>query len=144
VTIILRLLAPRVLGPALMVGLALVVKGYTDVGDGFAAGVIVALAVGLRYVVLGTERTEATLPLVRWAPQIALCGLLVSLAVCFAGVAFGDPPFTHVPGPGETVATIGTLELSTPVLFDLGVFLLVAGALTTVLHHLALLREGRT
>ena len=46
-------------GPALMLAAALIVKGYTDVGDGFSAGVIVALAVGLRYVVLGPELDRA-------------------------------------------------------------------------------------
>jgi multicomponent Na+:H+ antiporter subunit B len=32
---------------------------------------------------------------------------------------------------------IGTLELITAVLFDVGLFLLVAGALIALLHHLA-------
>ena len=38
---------------------AIIVKGYTDVGDGFSAGVIVALAIALRYVTLGRERDGA-------------------------------------------------------------------------------------
>jgi len=37
---------------------------------------------------------------------------------------------------------IGTLELLTAVLFDIGVFLLVCGTLVTLVHHLARLVEG--
>jgi multisubunit Na+/H+ antiporter MnhB subunit len=143
VSAVLRIVAPQLLGPALMVAAALIVKGYTDVGDGFSAGVIVALAVGMRYVVLGPEQAEAELPGLRRAPAAAVAGLLVALAVGFFPVALGDPPFTHLPPPGDDVVKVGTLELITPVAFDLGLFLLVAGALVTLLHHLARLVAGR-
>jgi multicomponent Na+:H+ antiporter subunit B len=143
VTLVLQVVAPRLLGPALMVAAALIVKGYTDVGDGFSAGVIVALAVGLRYVVLGHDRTERELPALRYAPEIAIAGLLIALAAGFFPVLLGDPPFTHVPRPGEGVVKIGTLELITPVAFDAGLFLLVSGALITLLHQLTRLAGAR-
>jgi len=139
VSLIIAVIAPRLLGPALMVAAAIIVKGYVDVGDGFSAGVIVALAVSLRYIALGPELTERSLPVLRRAPAIASAGLLIALAFGFWAVVLGDPPFTHAPGPGEDVVTIGTLELLTAVGFDIGVFLLVAGSLVTLVHHLALL-----
>jgi len=138
---IIEVIAPRLLGPALMVAAAIIVKGYTDVGDGFSAGVIVALAVALRYVALGRERTEAGLPLLRHAPAIAAAGLLAALAVGFFPVALGDAPFTHFPRAGEAVIHIGTLELLTAVAFDVGLFLLVAGTLVTLVHQVADLVE---
>lgn len=138
---VLEVIGTRLLGPALMVAAAIIVKGYTDVGDGFSAGVIVALAVALRYVALGTERAEEELPVLRHAPVIAVGGLLVALAVGFAPVAWGDPPFTHAPGPGEPVVKIGTLELITAVAFDLGLFALVTGVLVLLIHQLARLVE---
>ena len=52
-SVILEVVCPRLLGPAMMVAAAIIVKGYGDVGDGFSAGVVVALAVALRYVTLG-------------------------------------------------------------------------------------------
>ena len=134
--------APRLLGPAVMVAAAIIVKGYTDVGDGFSAGVIVALAISLRYVAFGIDGAERSLPILRHAPVIAAGGLLLALAVGFAPVLAGDPPFTHSPAPGEHVIKIGTLELLTAVLFDIGVFLLVCGTLVTLVHHLARLVEG--
>jgi multicomponent Na+:H+ antiporter subunit B len=141
VSVVIEVIAPRLLGPALMVALALIVKGYTDVGEGFSAGVIVALAIALRYIALGRERTERSLPILRHAPAIATVGLLVALAVGVFPVVVGDPPFTHLPPPGEAVVTIGTLELITAVAFDLGLFLLVTGVLVTLVHQLADLVE---
>jgi multisubunit Na+/H+ antiporter MnhB subunit len=138
---VIDLVAPRLLGPAVMVAAAIIVKGYTDVGDGFSAGVIVATAIALRYVVLGPKRTERTLPILRHAPVAAAAGLLLALAVGFLPVAAGDPPFTHEPGPGEHVIKIGTLELISAMAFDVGVFLLVCGMLVTLVHHLARLVE---
>lgn len=141
-SVVLEVVAPRLLGPALMLAAAIIVKGYSDVGDGFSAGVIVALAFALRYVVWGTERTERDLPVLRHAPAIAAGGLLVALAAGFFGVALGDPPFTHRPGPGEGVVTIGTLELITAVAFDLGLFVLVTASLVVLIHNLAQLVAG--
>ena len=36
---VLEVVAPRLLGPAVMFAAAIIVKGYADVGDGFSAGV---------------------------------------------------------------------------------------------------------
>jgi multisubunit Na+/H+ antiporter MnhB subunit len=139
---VIDLVAPRLLGPAVMVAAAIIVKGYTDVGDGFSAGVIVALAISLRYIAFGSEGAERSLPILRHAPVAAAAGLLLALAVGFLPVAAGDPPFTHEPGPGEHVIKLGTLELISAVAFDIGVFLLVCGMLVTLVHHLARLVEG--
>jgi multicomponent Na+:H+ antiporter subunit B len=141
VSVVIEVVAPRLLGPAVMIAAAIIVKGYTDVGDGFSAGVIVALAIALRYVTFGIERTERGLRILAHAPVIAAGGLLLALAVGFLPVAAGDPPFTHRPGPGEEVVKLGTLELISAVAFDMGVFLLVCGVLVTLVHQLARLVE---
>lgn len=141
-SVVLEVVAPRLLAPALMVAAAIIVKGYNDVGDGFSAGVIVALAFTLRYVAWGTERTERSLPVLRRAPMIAAGGLLTTLAVGFFAVVLGDPPFSHRPGRGEDVVTVGSVELMTAVAFDLGLFLLVAAALVVLVHNLGRLVAG--
>jgi len=66
-----------------------------------------------------------------------------SLAVVLYECVTGQPPFTHAPGPGEEVVRLGTLELVTAVLFDLGLFVLVACALVAMTQQLArLVQEG--
>lgn len=136
-TPIVGVVAPRLLPIALVVAVALIVKGYADVGEGFGAGVIVALAIGLRYVVLGPERADRTMPIVRRADVMVATGLLVALASGFAGVPFGEAPFTHFPRPGVPVVRIGTLELTTAVGFDIGIFLLVIGAVVLLIRRLS-------
>jgi multicomponent Na+:H+ antiporter subunit B len=134
---LLRQVARLAWGPSLVVAAGLIVKGYAEVGDGFAAGVVVALSAALSYVALGARGAERALPFLRHAPKLAVGGLVLALVVGFFPLLLGEPPFSHHPGPGEHVATIGSLELFTPVLFDVGVFLLVIGVLTVMLHQLA-------
>lgn len=134
---IVDVVAPRLLAPAVMLAFALIVKGYTDVGEGFSAGVIVALAVSLRYVALGRGRADRSLRSVRGAHIVAASGLVIALAFGFFGIVVGYPPFTHLPLPGQSVVTIGTLELTTAVGFDVGLFLLVAGSLVVLIRHLS-------
>ena len=136
---IIDVVAPRLLAPAVMLAAALIVKGYTDVGEGFSAGVVVALAVSLRYVALGYRRAERTFRLGRHAHVIAALGLLIALGSGFAGAFAGHPPFTHVPLAGEQVIRIGTLELTTAVGFDVGLFMLVFGSLLVLIRELTAL-----
>ncbi|WP_448624958.1 MnhB domain-containing protein [Geodermatophilus sp. URMC 64] len=134
---VLREVARLVRGPSLVVAVGLMVKAYSEVGDGFAAGVVVALAVALSFVALGAAQAERELPFLRFTPALAVGGLVLSLLAGFFPLALGQQPFSHLPGPGEEVATVGALELFTPLLFDLGVFFLVVGVLTVLLHQLA-------
>jgi multisubunit Na+/H+ antiporter MnhB subunit len=143
VTPVVRAVARVLLPPSVVVAAAIIVKGYSDVGDGFSAGVIVALAVSLQYLALGRRGAEATLPLLRRAPATAVAGLLLALAVGFFPVLRGRPLFSHLPPPGAHPITIGTLELTTAVLFDVGVFLLVVGVLGVLVHQLAGPGEAR-
>jgi len=136
-TPIVELVAPRLLPVALMVSAALMTKGYTDVGEGFGAGVIVGLAIGLRYVALGPERADRSLPIARRAPVVATVGLLLALAFGFGGIMVGDPPFTHYPRPGEPVLRVGTLELTTAIGFDVGLFLLVVASVVVLVRELS-------
>lgn len=128
-------------GPSLIVAAALMIKGYADVGDGFSAGVVVALAIALFYVALGGSAAERALPFLRYAPRVAVTGLLVDLGTGFFPLLSGTPIFSHLPAPGEHVTVVGSVELFTPLLFDVGLFLLVVGVLTTLLHQLAALER---
>jgi multicomponent Na+:H+ antiporter subunit B len=129
---------------ALTVAAALLVKGYTEAGDGFTAGALAAVALGLQLVAGGPREAERQ-PLIRHAGALALAGLAIALLVAFVPVAFGEPLFTHVPRPGAEVTKVGSLELTTAFAFDVGVFLLVVGALGGILGRLAPvpLREDR-
>lgn len=135
-TVLTRLVARALLLPTLLIALAVMIKGYTDTGDGFSAGVIAALGVLMQCVAFGPEEFER-LPLVRYAPAGTFVGLLLSLAIVFVPVLRGDPLFTHYPAAGESVVHFGTLEFITALLFDAGVFLIVFGFCIGVVGSIA-------
>lgn len=132
--------ARLLLAPALMLAAAILVKGYSDVGDGFAAGVVAALAVLAQYLALGAREAERLLP-VGLAPAAVVAGLTLALLTAFAPVVAGESLFTHAPAPGADVVHLGTLELLTAVVFDVGVFLLVLGAAVGIIHSIAATEE---
>jgi multisubunit Na+/H+ antiporter MnhB subunit len=121
-----RKVARLLLLPALLVAAGILLKGYAKSGDGFSAGVVAALGILLQYLAFGREEAEK-LPVVRHAVPLAFVGLLASIGVAAAPLLFGDAILTHYPPPGSKVVYLGTLELITAVLFDVGVFLLVFG-----------------
>lgn len=135
-----RTVARLLLAPAFVLALAILVKGYADVGDGFSAGVVAALGVLAQYLAFGSREAERLLP-VRLAPAAVVAGLLLALVVAFAPLAWGDPPLTHLPRAGSDVVHLGTVELLTAVAFDVGVFLLVLGASVGIIRTLALVRH---
>ena len=135
-TVLARAVARMLFAPIAMVALAILVKGYVDVGDGFAAGLVASLGVLLQYVAFGRVAVERVLP-VRHAPRLAVLGLLIALGVMFVPALLGRAPLEHVPAPGADVATVGTIELITAVLFDVGVFALVVGVCIAVISYLA-------
>ncbi|EPX63978.1 hypothetical protein D187_005111 [Cystobacter fuscus DSM 2262] len=124
-----------VLLPALVVAVAVWLKGYVEAGDSFGAGVLGALAVLLQYVASGREEARR-LPGVRYAPQVAGVGLLLLLGVAFGPLVWGAAPVTHYPRPGGVVTHLGTLEFHTSVLFDAGIFLVVMGFIVTAIDGL--------
>lgn len=125
-TVVTRSAARILLIPAFLIALATMLKGYTDTGDGFSAGVIAALGVAIQGVAFGAEDFER-LPLVKYAAAGAFVGLLPALGLAFTPVFLGDPIMTHYPKAGGHVTHFGTLEFITPVLFDVSVFLVVFG-----------------
>lgn len=122
--------------PTLVAAVAVLIKGYAGPGDGFSAGVIAALGVLLQHLALGRREAEK-LAVVRHAPVLTGAGLILALLVAAVPLFLGQPVLTHYPRPGESVIYLGTLELITPVLFDLGIFLLVFGFVVGTMNAFA-------
>ena len=135
-SVLTRMVARALLAPTLVVAAAILVKGYADVGDGFAAGIVAALGVLLQYLALGRDEVVAALPVLH-APATALGGLALAVAVLAVPFALGGALFEHWPPAGEAAVHVGSLELISAVVFDVGVFLLVLGAAVTIIDALA-------
>lgn len=137
-TEMIRTMAQFLLLPILIVGAAILVKGYADTGDGFSAGVVVSTAVLLQYLAYGYDRSARAWP-VKYAPQLAFSGLLIALLASFQSLLRGEAFFSHTPAPDAEVIKLGSLELHTAVLFDLGVFCIVVGF---VVHLMSLIAQA--
>lgn len=135
-TVLTRLVARMLLAPSLVFAAALLVKGYVDVGDGFAAGVVAALVVLLQALAFGHEALARLLPAAA-ALRLAVGGLAVAVVVAVVPALRGGSILQHTPGPGASVVKVGTLELITAVAFDVGIFLLVLGAVVAIVGGLA-------
>jgi multisubunit Na+/H+ antiporter MnhB subunit len=140
-SVLTRSISRGLLAPILVVSVAILVKGYADVGDGFAAGIVASLGVLLQFVAFGRERVAALLP-VRAAPLLAMAGLGVAVAVFAVPVLAGGAPLEHWPPPGQEPMHVGSLELITAVVFDVGVFLLVLGSAVAIIDALATAGSG--
>jgi multisubunit Na+/H+ antiporter MnhB subunit len=137
-----QLVARLIFLPTLMIAVALLVKGYAEAGDGFAAGVVVSLGILLQYVALGREAAERIVPPAAMR-AMAVGGLLIAFCCAFLPPLWGDRILTHWPPPGGEVTEVGSLELATPVVYDVGIALLVVGAVTGAMAIIARATAGR-
>ncbi|MBK7250904.1 MAG: monovalent cation/H+ antiporter subunit A [Gammaproteobacteria bacterium] len=130
---------PAVLGRLLLPLAALVsvyflLRGHDAPGGGFVGGLILATAMIVQYMVGGALWVESRL---RIHPQVWIAlGLLAAVA---AGLAawFAARPFLTAQVLELHAPLIGTVHLSSVLLFDLGVYLLVVGAALLMLVALA-------
>lgn len=125
-----RLLFPIML----LVAAFLLLRGHDLPGGGFSAGMVVAIAVLLQYMIGGTDWTEDRL---RLRPRIWIgTGLLVAAGTGLAAWPFGRPFLTSYFAYAE-LPVIGQVPIASALIFDIGVFALVVGATLLVLVALA-------
>lgn len=129
-SIILRTAARAIEPLLLFMSIYLLAAGHDEPGGGFVAGLAAAAALTLHAIAFGVASARRAL---RVDPRtLAAVGLVVALAAAWAGPAAGAPPMT-----GLWAAAHGGLALGTPILFDAGVLLVVAGATLGVIFSLS-------
>lgn len=105
-------------------------RGHNAPGGGFIAGLVLAGAIALQGLAYGWKHAQRILPFPYTA--IMATGVLLAFGSGLAGPVLGQPFlehwFTHVQVP-----LIGDVELATASIFDLGVLLVVVGAMKAVL-----------
>ena len=108
------------------------VRGHDQPGGGFVAGLILAVAIILQYMVGGAVWVENHLKL--FPRRLLAIGLLVAAATGIGSWLFGYPFLTsHTAHP----LLPGGVALPSAFLFDLGVYILVVGATAVILLALA-------
>jgi multicomponent K+:H+ antiporter subunit A len=127
--------ATRLLLPlAVMVGLYIFLRGHNSPGGGFIAGLVVSIALLMQYMASGFEWADQR----RQIDENALigCGVIIAALTGVGSLLFGAPLFTSAFGY-VTLPIVGTFELATAMLFDIGVAMTVIGAAMLALAELS-------
>lgn len=132
-TVILHTAALLLLPLQILFSVFLLLRGHDEPGGGFIAGLVATGAVALYLFAHGVESTRR---IMRFAPRDFLAlGLLLGVISALVGPLMGQPFFT---AQWYSLYLGGGIEvkLSTVLLFDIGVYLTVLGALLTVVISL--------
>ena len=125
----------RVLMPiAVVVGTYIFLRGHNEPGGGFVAGLVIAIALLMQYMASGFAWTQERKK-IEYHTMIGL-GVVVAgatgVGAWLAGRPFLTSAYTYIHLP-----PIEEFELATAMLFDLGVFLTVLGAVMLMLYSLS-------
>ena len=126
--------ATRLLMPLLLLfAVFLLLRGHNQPGGGFVGGLVVAASFVLYSIAFGVDAARRALP-VRSSTLLGI-GLLVALVSGLPAVVLGQPFMTS---QWTTIALGSTkLDVGTPLVFDVGVFLAVIGVVLTIVFTLA-------
>ncbi|RJG04050.1 monovalent cation/H+ antiporter subunit A [Noviherbaspirillum sedimenti] len=128
------LLVRMLLPVAGMISLFYLLRGHNLPGGGFVGGLVMATAMILQYLVSGTIWAEAR---ARLRPQHWIAFGLLCAAGAGLSAWLATRPFLSALALHAQLPLIGELHLSTVLLFDLGVYMLVIGAAGLILVALA-------
>ncbi|HXV92875.1 MAG TPA: MnhB domain-containing protein [Pseudonocardia sp.] len=117
----------------LLLAVYLLLVGHYDTGGGFAGGLVAGAGFTLRYIAGGPRELRAVVP---FDPGLLMgAGLLVALTTAVVPWFFGEPLLTSA-YLSASLPLLGEVSFTTSVLFELGIFLLVAGVAAEVLRLL--------
>lgn len=127
-TLIFRTMAPYLTSLMVLFSVFVLLRGHNEPGGGFIGGLIAASAFAIYGIACGVSPVRRAL---YFHPMsISGFGLFIA-AVSGALSMFGSVPF--MTGLWTEVSILGvTVDLSTPLVFDIGVYLVVLGSLTSI------------
>jgi multicomponent Na+:H+ antiporter subunit B len=133
-SLILRTAARFLLPVLLLFSIFVLLRGHDEPGGGFIAGLIAAVGFALYLFAFNARRTRT---MMRLSPQLMLgYGLLAATLSGLPSILLGQPFFTALWWPIQ-LPGMGELKLSTPLVFDIGVYLVVLGSVMHIVLALA-------
>ena len=128
--VLVRLLLPV----AALVSIFFLLRGHNLPGGGFVGGVIMATAIILQYIAGGATWVEAR---ARIQPQSWIAAGLLAAGAAATAAWWASRPFLSAITWTPTWPIIGRVSISSVLLFDIGVYMLVIGATVLILVALA-------
>jgi multicomponent K+:H+ antiporter subunit A len=132
---LMMVVATRAMMPiAAMVGVYIFLRGHNEPGGGFVAGLVISIALLMQYMASGFAWTQAR----KRIEYHAMIGAGVVIAgLTGAGAWLAGKPFLTSAFGYFRIPPLEKFELATAMLFDLGVFLTVLGAVMLMLYSLS-------
>ncbi len=128
-------MATRILLPlVLAAGIYIFLRGHNEPGGGFIAALVVAIAFLLQYLASGFDWTDARRRI--GEHMMIAFGVLVAMMTGLGSLLFGAN-FLSSAFEYYTLPLVGEFELATALLFDIGVFAVVFGAVMLALAQLS-------
>ncbi|MEL6466530.1 MAG: Na+/H+ antiporter subunit B [Pseudomonadota bacterium] len=129
-SIILRVGTRYLCGILVLFSLYMLIRGHNEPGGGFIGGLIGSTGFVLFAIACGTADARAALKVL---PQnIAMAGLGIALLAGIAAALFGDALFTGQWLFINETADDKGIPLSTVLVFDIGVYLVVFGSILSI------------
>lgn len=124
--------ATRLLLPLMLIfSIFLLMRGHNEPGGGFVGGLVAGAAFTLYAAVYGVSQAQNAL---RFDPKsLIAAGLLVAVVSALSALTLGLPLMTGL-WYQQPLPVIG--KIGTPLLFDVGVYLVVIGVTTTIMFAL--------
>lgn len=128
-TLIFRTAAPLIVVVMLVFAAFVLLRGHNEPGGGFIAALVAAAGMAVYGMAAGPDAVATALRI----PPLALAGLGVALGILagLPSLIYGDPFLTGL--WLSLPLGDGALAVSTPLLFDIGVFFAVFGSVVAVL-----------
>jgi multicomponent Na+:H+ antiporter subunit B len=128
--------AARVIMPLQLVfSIIALARGHNQPGGGFVGGLVAACGIALYGIAMGMPAARR---LLRVRPQTLIgLGLLLAVLSGWPGVFQGLPYLTGLWDGSVPTLVAGELKFGTPLLFDTGVYLVVAGVAVLIVFTMA-------
>lgn len=125
----------RIMAPVLVLfSIYLMLRGHNAPGGGFIGGLVASGAVVLLTLGYGADEVRKRLRVDFL--RVMFFGLLLSVAAGTYGLIAGDA-FQQVFWWDPFIRGIGTIEISTPMIFDIGVYVVVVGVTSAIVMAMA-------
>jgi len=133
---LIRSLVQFALPLAILLAFTHILYGHDQPGDGFTAGVIIGLSVGLWYIVYGYHETRERLFWVKPDRLIAI-GLTLAIVTALIPITMGQGILSHVDfGKLWALPLPKGISLSTSLFFELAICMAVTGGILSLLSAL--------
>ncbi|SDQ88130.1 Na+/H+ antiporter subunit B [Pseudovibrio sp. Tun.PSC04-5.I4] len=131
-TLIFRTVAPYLTALTMLFSIFVLLRGHNEPGGGFIGGLIAVSAFAIYGIACGVSAVRRAM---KFHPMsIAASGLLLAVLSVLPSLFLGKAAMTS---QWLAVPVLGTVvDLSTPLFFDVGVYLVVVGAISSIVLSL--------